>query len=238
MFGCQEAPVEEEKDQKGPVDLGTAGGFVILAKSGIETTGVTSIDGNIGISPAAASYIHGFGLSLVGEYATSELVINGGKVYASDYAPPTPANMTTAVSNMETAFTDAAGRTGPDYTELYAGDISGQNLTPGLYKWGTNVWINTDVTLTGSSGSVWIFQISQDLIVASDASVLLAGGALPKNIYWQVSGSTSLNTTSHLEGVVLCKTAITLANGATVNGRLLSQTAVTLIANTIVKPAP
>ena len=131
-----------------PVDLGTAGNFVILAKSGISTTGTTSIVGDIGVSPIAATAITGFGLILdsTNTFSISSLVT--GKVYAADYAPPTPANMTTAVSNMETAFTDAAGRTSPDFTELGAGDISGMTLAPGLYKWGTGVLITSGVTLS------------------------------------------------------------------------------------------
>src|SRR3990172_12767279 len=99
------------------------------------------------------------------EFSTSSLV--NGKVYTADYAPPTPAKMTAAVSDMEIAYTDAAGRTLPDYTELGAGDISGMTLTPGLYKWGTGVSINNGVTLNcqGNSNAVFIFQISQDLTV-------------------------------------------------------------------------
>jgi len=63
-----------------------------------------------------------------------------GNVYAADYTSPTPSNLTTAVSDMQTAYTDAAGRTTPDFLNLGAGNISGLNLAPGLYKWGTGVW--------------------------------------------------------------------------------------------------
>ena len=109
-----------------------------------------------------------------------------GKVYAADYAAPTPSNLTTAIGDMELAFTDAAGRA-PDVTELGAGNIGGMTLAPGVYKWGTGLLIPTDVTLTGSATDVWIFQIAQDLTVAAPRSVL-AGGALPKNVFWQVAG--------------------------------------------------
>ena len=99
------------------MNLGTAANYVILAESGISytpTATVTTtpkITGNIGVSPAAASFITGFALDLPagGTYSTSTLL--AGAAYASDYAPPTPANLTTAVSNMEAAYTDAAGRT-------------------------------------------------------------------------------------------------------------------------------
>jgi hypothetical protein len=220
-----------------PVDLGTAGNFAILAKSGISTTGTTSIVGDIGISPAAATFITGFGLIIdaSNQFSTSSLIT--GKVYAADYAVPAPANMTTAVSDMEIAYTDAAGRTLPAATELGAGNIGGMILAPGLYKWETGVIIPTDVTLSGGANDVWIFQIAQTLTVGNDVHVNLSGGAQAKNIFWQVAGQTTLGTTSVFNGNILCQTAIVLNTGATLNGRALAQTAVTLNANAVVKPA-
>jgi len=220
-----------------PVNLGTAGSFVILAKTGISTTGTTAITGDLGVSPAARSYITGFSDTLVGTYATSPLVT--GKIYAADMTPPTPTKMTTAVSDMEIAYTDAAGRTLPDHTELGAGDVSGMTLAPGLYKWGTGLLItNAGVTISGGATDVWIFQIAGDLTVHNGAIVTLAGGALAKNIFWQVAGGTgvSLGTTAQFKGVVLAQKGIVVNNAATVNGRLLAQTAVTLDANAVTQP--
>ena len=221
-----------------PVDLGTAGNFVILAKSGISTTGTTAVVGDMGVSSIAATGITGFGLIMdaSNEFSTSSLVT--GKIYAADYAPPTPAKMTTAVSDMETAFTDAAGRTLPDFTELGAGDISGMTLVPGLYKWGTGVLITSGVTLSGSgcANDVWIFQIAGDLTVSNDAIVTLSGGAQAKNIFWQVSGQATLGTAADFKGIILSQTLISLNTGAVMNGRALAQTAVTLIANAITEP--
>ena len=168
------------------------------------------------------------------EFATSSLVT--GKAYAADYTPPTPTTMTTAVSDMETAYTDAAGRTLPDATELGAGDISGMTLSPGLYKWGTGVLINTGVTLSGSSTGVWIFQIAEDLTVGDGAIITLSGGAQAKNIFWQVAGQATLGTTSNFKGIILSHTAIAMNTGATLNGRALAQTAVTLDANAVTAP--
>lgn len=218
------------------VNLGTAGNFVILTKSGISTTGTTSIVGNIGVSPIDSTAITGFGLIMdaSNQFATSSLVT--GNVYAADYTPPTPSDMTTAVSDMETAYTDAAGRTLPDYTELGAGNIGGMTLTPGLYKWGTGVTIPTDLTLSGGPTDIWIFQIAQTLNVGNGVHVTLSGGALPKNVFWQVAGQATLGTTSDFKGIILSQTAIVMNNGATLNGRALAQTAVTLIANTVIAP--
>ena len=221
-----------------PVDLGSAANFAILAKSGISTTGTTSIVGNIGVSPAAAVYITGFGLIMDASnvFSTSSLIT--GNVYASDYAVPTPANMTTAISDMEIAYTDAAGRTLPTATELGAGNIGGMTLSPGLYKWGTGVLIPTDVTLNGGADDVWIFQIAQTLTVSNGVHINLSGGAQAKNIFWQVFGDTTLGTTSVFNGNILCQTLIAMNTGVTLNGRALAQTAVTLDASAVVKPTP
>jgi len=220
-----------------PVNLGTAGGFVILAKSGISDVPGSAIAGNIGVSPIDSTAVTGFSLILdpSGQFSTSTQVT--GNVYAPDYAAPTPANLTTAIGDMQTAYTDAAGRTIPDFTELGAGQIGGLTLVPGLYKWGTDVLISSDITLSGGPNDVWIFQIAGKIIQANATSVFLSGGALAKNIFWQSVGEVSLGTTSHFEGIIMSQTAIILATGASINGRLLAQTAVTLDASTVISPA-
>ena len=220
-----------------PVGLGTAGNFVLLSKSGISTTGTSAVVGDIGVSPAAASSITGFGLiaDSTNTFSTSSLVT--GKVYAANYTPPTPANMTTAVSDMQTAFTDAAGRATPDFTELYAGNISGMTLVPGLYKWGTGVLITSaGVTLTGGANDVWIFQIAQNLTVNNSAIVTLSGGAQAKNVFWQVAGQATIGTGAKFKGNILSQTLISFNTGAELVGRALAQTAVTLNATSVTKP--
>jgi hypothetical protein len=109
-------------------------------------------------------------------------------------------------------------------------------LAPGLYKWTTGVTIPSNVTLSGGPTAVWIFQIAGTLTIASTKQILLSGGANPKNIFWQVSGATTLGTYSHFEGNILGKTGINMQTGGSINGRLLAQTAVTLQQNTVVKP--
>lgn len=217
------------------VNLGSAGNYAILAKSGITTTGTTAIVGNIGVSPIAATSMTGFGLIMdpSNQFSTSSLVV--GRIYTADYTDPTPAKMTTAVSDMERAYTNAAGRT-PGVTELGAGNIGGLTLAPGVYKWGTGVIIPTDVTLSGGQNDVWIFQVAQTLDIASGKQVILKGGAQPKNIYWQVAGATTLGTYSVFNGNILGATNIALKTGATLNGRALAQTAVTLDANKVTVP--
>ena len=220
-----------------PVNLGAAGHYAILSKAGITTTGVTAIVGHIGVSPIASTAITGFGLILdsSGRFSRSTLVT--GQVRAADYADPTPSRLIKAVLNMERAYDNAAGRKNPTATELGSGEIGGLVIRRGLYKWSSNVTISTNVILKGDENAVWIFQIAGTLKISSGKKVILRGGAQAKNIFWQVAGATTLATTAVFHGNILGKTGIVLQTGATLNGRALAQTAVTLDANAVTKPA-
>lgn len=217
-----------------PVNLGTSGNYVILAQSAINNSPTSAITGDIGLSPAATSYITGLDLINSTGYATSTQVT--GKVYAADMADPTPINLTTAVGDMTTAYNDAAGRPSPDFSELGTGNIGGKTLTPGLYNWTTTVTLPADVTISGGENDVWIFQISGDLLMSSAVKVTLEGGAQSKNIFWQVAGQATFGTTSHFEGILLSKTGITFQTSSSMNGRALAQTAVILDSNAITNP--
>ena len=213
-----------------PVNLRSAGKFVILSKTGITDVYASAIVGNVGTSP-----ITGAALLL----ACDEVA---GTIYTVDAAGPAcevinPALLTTAISDMQTAYTDAAGRTFPDATELGAGNIDGRTLTPGLYKWSSSVLIPTHLRLNGGPNDVWIFQIAGNLTVGNGAMVTLGCGAQAKNIFWQVAGQTTLGTTANFKGVVLCHTLIAMKTGAVMNGRALAQTAVTLQMNAVTEPA-
>jgi hypothetical protein len=216
------------------VNLGTAGNYVILAETAVTTTGTTSIAGNIGLSPAAASFFTGFGQTLdaSGQFSTSALVT--GKLYAANYAVPTPAALTTAVSDMQTAYTDAAGRA----TTVSEGttSLNGQTITAGVYTWTSNLAITGGFTISGSSSDVIVMQIPGTLTVSSGAVVTLSGGASASNIIWVVGGATTLGTTANFQGIILDKTSIAMQTGATLTGRALAQTAVTLQGNTIAPP--
>jgi hypothetical protein len=216
------------------VNLGTSANYVILAKTEITNIATSAVTGDLGLSPAATSYITGFALTNATGHATSSQVT--GQIFAADMTVPTPVNLTTAVSNMLTAYNDAAARPFPDFFELSAGNIGGKTLVPGLYKWTNSVTLPSDVTISGSATDVWIFQIAGNLTMSSAVHITLAGGAMARNIFWQVAGQVTLGTTSHFEGVILSMTGITLQTGASINGRALAQTAVTLDANVVTKP--
>jgi Ice-binding-like len=213
------------------VNLGTAGTFVILAKTGITDVYKSAVTGDVGTSPITGAAL----LLTCGEVS--------GNVYTVNAAGPlpcavtNPSFLTAAVGDMGFAYDDAAGRLSPDFIELGEGKIGGLTLVPGLYKWDTGVSISKDVTLSGGPDDVWIFQVAGTLNEANGTRVTLAGGALAKNIFWQVAGVVTLGTTAHFEGVVLAKTMIAVNTGASVNGRLLAQTAVTLQMNAVTQPA-
>lgn len=217
-----------------PVNLRTAANYVILAKSAISTVPDSIITGNVGISPAAESYMTGFSQTDATGYATSFQV--AGFLYAADMAPPTNTNLTTAVEDMMTAYTDAAGRSTPNFLDHGAGEIGSLSLIPGLYKWNNAVTIGSDVTINGGANDVWIFQVSGDLTISSNFDVILSGGAQAKNIFWQVSGETVMGTGSHFEGIVLCQTNITMNTGSSINGKLLAQTNIAIAQSTVTNP--
>jgi hypothetical protein len=212
------------------VNLGVAGNFVILSESGITNVFPSFITGDVGTSP-----ITGAAVLLTCAEVT-------GTIYTVDAAGPLPCRvtnasmLTTAVSDMQTAYTDAAGRPNPDFLNLGAGNIGGLTLTPGLYKWTSTVIIPTDVTISGGPNDVWIFQVAGTLTMSSAVNITLTGGAQAKNIFWQVSGAVTFGTTSHFEGIILGMTGINLQTGGSINGRMLAQTAVTLQMNTVTQP--
>jgi ice-binding like protein len=215
-----------------PVSLGKAGTFAILSKTGITDVYASAVTGDVGTSPITGAAL----LLTCGEVT--------GKTFVVDAAGPLPCAvndapfLTSVIGDMELAYDDANGRVSPNFTELGAGEIGGLTLAPGLYKWGTGVLITTDVTLSGGPNDVWIFQVAGTLNQANATRVTLAGGALAKNIFWQVAGGVTIGTTAHFEGVVLGKTLVAVNTGASVNGRLLAQTAVTLQMNAVTQPTP
>lgn len=221
----------------GIVDLKTSGDFSILSKTGISTIGVTSITGNIGVSPASATAITGFSLIMdaTNQFSTSLYV--SGKVYASDYTLAPPSKMTTAISDMQTAFVTAMGMTTTVIVDKGAGDISGMTLAAGLYKWSSGLLItNAGVTLSGGPNDTWVFQIAQGLTVNNTAIIHLTGGAQAKNIFWITASDAVIGSNVDFSGNILSQTLISLNTGAKVTGRLLAQSAVTLNTSTVVLP--
>jgi hypothetical protein len=224
------------------VPLGTAGNYAILAKAGVSTVPASVITGNIGVSPISRT-----GLTFWSEtydvtdtYATSSQVVLG-KLYASDnVGGTTKVDLTTAVGDMETAYTAATAKptTSAATTNIGTppGTLTNMTLTPGVYEWGSAVTIPENITFSGTATDVWVLKISGALNMAAAKNVVLSGGALSKNIFWQVSEAVTIAANTHFEGIVLGKTTITFGNKASIKGRLLAQTAVVLDATTVTVP--
>jgi hypothetical protein len=223
------------------VNLGDAGKFVILAKTGISTVPKSAITGDIAVSPIVATAITGFALVLIpaGQYSTSNQVV--GNVYAGDYTSPTPSELTDAVGDMEIAYNDAAASSNADgVIRMNVGDggIGGLTLYAGVYTFTTdiNIAYGTELTFHGSSTDVFILQTSKNLVQYLSTNVVLAGGAKAENIFWQVAGLVVVGAGAHLEGILLVKTGVTFITGSSLNGRILAQTACVLQMATITEP--
>lgn len=218
-----------------PVDLLSASDFVILSKTGITNVPASAITGNIGTSPITGAAITGLDcVEVTGTVFTVDATGPACKVTAATL-------LTTAVLDMEAAYTNAAGLPAGvgSFLNVGAGNLAGLTLIPGTYTWDSTVNIPTDLTLDaqGDANAVWIFQIAGTLDLATGKQVILIGGAQAKNIFWQIAGAVTLLVGSHFEGTILAKTNIAMQTGATLNGRALAQTAVTLQSNTISIPS-
>lgn len=221
-----------------PVSLGTAGAFVILAKTGVTNSvaATLSITGDIGSSPITAAAMNTIPCANVnGTIYGVDAAYSGGNCFFDSESNKTLVD--TAVLDMELAYADALGRTSPDFIELAAGDISGMTLVPGLYKWETGVLISgAGITLSGGATDVWIFQIGDNLTIGNSANITMSEGVNPKNVFWQVSGQATIGTDVNFKGIILSHSLISVDTGTIVNGRLFAQTKVTLQGNIVSQP--
>ena len=217
-----------------PIDLQTAGNFVILGETAITSVPTSAVNGNVGLGPATGANI---------ELTCAE--VTGGAIYSVDSAGPTgppgcrqrnASNvLTNAVADGHGAWNDGRVRV-PDYTDVRGGNIGGTVLPPATYKWSTGVQISADVTLKGGPKDVWIFLIEQDLNLGPGVRIIL-DGALPQNVYWlTLVQGVELGAGSHFEGIILAETSIFARTGASVNGRLLAAASINLDANTVTQP--
>lgn len=215
------------------INLNSAAGYAILAGSLISNVPASAVTGNVGLSPAAGSKITGFGAGeITGIVYTVDASGPAGSV-------PNATGLTAAKGDLTIAYNDAAGRTATDIV-LLAGNIGGLTLTPGLYKSSGSLQISSgDLTFDalGDPNAVFIIQIASTLNTTSGRQVFLKGGALAKNIFWQVGTSATLGTTSVMKGTIMADQSISLNTGAKIEGRLLARiAAVTIKSSTVVKP--
>jgi hypothetical protein len=202
-----------------PVAMAGAVNLAILAGSGITNTGATTITGDMGLSPGTS--VGGFPPGILnGALHINDAIANQAKL------------------DLTAAYNDAAGRTSAEIVTL-SGNIGGLTLTPGLYKSTSTLALssgNVTFDAKGNASAVFIIQIASALTVTSGRQVILAGGALASNIFWQVGSSATFGTTSSFKGTIMAMQSISFATGASLTGRALARSgAVTMAGNTIVK---
>ena len=242
----------------GCVNLGTSANYAILAKTGVSTVPSSVVTGNVGLSPAARSFLTGW--ALIAEptdtsFGSAQVVAPGRLFAADNVGGTTSVDLTTAVGDMQTAYTAAngmaksggalpaggptecPGSTGPGAA---AGAFGGMTITPGVYTCTVTIGIATGTNVTLSGAGVYVFRTSQGINQASGTQVLLTNGAVAQNVFWVPAMAVSIvgtaGTATKMAGVILAKTNIAVGTNATVNGRLLAQTAVSLDQATVTQP--
>jgi hypothetical protein len=200
------------------VELGSVSTLAVLAGASVTSTGATVITGDMGLSPGSS----------IGGFPPG--ILNGVQHINDDISSQAKLDLTAV-------YNDLAGRTSTDIVTL-SGNIGGLTLTPGLYKSTSSLAISSgDLTFDaqGDANATFIIQIATTLTTTSGRKVILSGGALASNIFWQVGSSATFGTTSVFKGSVLAMQSITLNTGATVDGKVLARTgSVTMAGNTIV----
>src|ERR1700730_2970117 len=211
------------------INLGAAGSFAVMAAATITSTGLTLINGDVGLRPGTAQGIPAGQVN--------------GTIHINDPV------VTKAQADLLAAYNDAVSRT--INAQALPANIGGLTFAPGLYINASSVLLlgagsNNNVTLDaqGDPNAVFLFKMGSTLTTAPGSQMILAGGAKAANIFWQVGSSATIDTTTIFKGNVLAAVSITLNTGAVVEGRMFAASdgtasgAVTLDSNTISVPAP
>jgi hypothetical protein len=197
------------------IKIGQAGDFAMLAYSSISSSPTSTINGKIGLLPGTRDLI---------KVEPSEVQGGASDIMGSD-DDTIPINLlSNAKVDMVTAYKEAAALL-PDNDKvgLFEGKMSGKILSPGCYKWNSDLLINKDFTIEGSDTDVWIFKIPANFKVASNVHLILSGGALAKNIFWQIAGSAVLESGSVLAGTIIAQQSIEMKNRSQLTGHAFAK---------------
>lgn len=192
----------------GPLLLGAAQRFSILAGTAVTYNTSTTVSGDLGVSPAAS--------------LTGDPILVGGDIHLAD----------PAAAAAQAAYGDLKGRTA---SLEVAGEIGNRTLLPGVYHSTAALSLTGTLTLDGNGdpNALFIFQTDAAFDTAANSTVVLTNGARAANVYWVVFGAAGTGADSSLFGTILAKAAITIGARTLLIGRALSQAAVTVDASTI-----
>ena len=193
----------------GPIDLGRAAPFAILAGDSVGNTATgptTIVRGDLGVF-AAAGAVTGF---------------PPGEVHGIFYASGA-ASVVNAHADLVAAYDAAASR--PSNFAL-AADLIGLTLHPGVHTNAAAVANTGTVTLNGDgdANAVFIFQIGAAFSMGAGAKVILTNGTQAKNVFWQVNGAGAIGAGVEFAGTLMTAAAIGVGANTVFNGRALAKT--------------
>lgn len=196
--------------------LGSAASFAVLGSSTVTCTGVSTLTGNVGVSPGSA--------------------VTGFPAPCTDVGTIDAANAAALQAHHDAAVAYAALVADACGTNLTGQDLGGLTLAPGVYCFNSSAELTGTLNLTGAGP--WIFQIASTLTTASNSAVLINGNAASQGcspgVFWAVGSSATLGTGTQLQGVVLALISDTVTTGANVSGGVFALTgAVTLDTNMV-----
>jgi hypothetical protein len=213
------------------IELGKAGNFVILAKENVSNESGSDITGNIGEGSVESN------LKAEKDHSDSaQRTVTGQAAMQSNLSDTTSPDVNEALEDMMSAYRDASSQNGDDLTRHGNENFQSREFAPGVHEWDDSLHIDSDVTLSGSAEDVWLFKVSDNLIIDENIVFTLANGARADNIFWLVEGEVTIGEKAKFEGIILSMNEITLEKGANLNGRMFSQTSINLDENTVTEP--
>jgi len=177
----------------------------VLAGTTVTNTGVTTVVGNLGVSPGSA--VTGFPPG----------VVSGGTIHAAD------ATAAQAQTDLTALYNQLAGTA--CNTDLTGQDLGGLTLTPGVYCFSASAQLTGTLTLNGQGNpnAVFLFKVGSTLTTAAGGTVSLTNSASSCGVFWQVGSSATLGTGSSLVGNIVALTSVTFTTGSSVAGRVFAR---------------